>query len=620
MPRCLQLTPVLVALALGLVAFYHGPGAKLYLLPPFAALTLGLLAHTGLSRLRQGRLSLPRDPLTAALALYLAALLAASLWSPWSESGFLMLWSLLPLPLYYLLLRWGLRNESQWHALLPSVGAVLAVFAGYGLWQVASGAAARAHGPLYDPNAFAALLNAGLIYGLFRLAATVERGGRAGVADLALPVLLCGALLVTGSRGALLVALLSAAAMLVLVLLRAKRAHRVLAHLLLVAAAGWALAAALPGEVGAIQRLDGLAQNEDVDPARLMLWKSTLAIYRDHPLTGTGLGTFALYYPAYRDPAERVTFGYLAHNDYLQLLQEGGPLLLLGFAAVWLSLIGLLLRRVLAAGRGGLDWDGVGAGAAALSLAAHAAVNFIFYVAPLALLAGVLLARCAARLQNARWLDLKLGLRRGVAGSVAALLSAVLVAMLVLDATSAVLFQQQGDWPWVEAVRQDRAALTKAAQRLHALRPGSSPPLLYLAAEAQRRAEFTLDAEERARLRAYAAERLLRALALRPRNAEIARNLARLLIEAPELSQRFPPALPHTPEELLELAHRWEPAAPAPVHELALLRIRDGQRGAALELLQTYLARWGRVYHAQQQQRLILIRLAERLAAEAAPQ
>jgi thioredoxin-like negative regulator of GroEL len=73
---------------------------------------------------------------------------------------------------------------------------------------------------------------------------------------------------------------------------------------------------------------------------RLIFWKNTLAMVRDHPVLGVGLGNFELQYPLYHRSAEiDWTFDEehqleRAHNDHLQILAELG---LIGFAA-WISI------------------------------------------------------------------------------------------------------------------------------------------------------------------------------------------------------------------------------------------------------------------------------------------
>lgn len=60
---------------------------------------------------------------------------------------------------------------------------------------------------------------------------------------------------------------------------------------------------------------------------RLPLFKDGMKIFADFPLTGTGIGTFREVYPAYRSMPGDTVFDH-AHNDYLELLTEGG---LIGF-------------------------------------------------------------------------------------------------------------------------------------------------------------------------------------------------------------------------------------------------------------------------------------------------
>ena len=53
------------------------------------------------------------------------------------------------------------------------------------------------------------------------------------------------------------------------------------------------------------------------------IWSNCLSMIRDFPLTGTGFGTFVTSYPAYRSFATIWTIDH-AHNDYLELLTDGG--------------------------------------------------------------------------------------------------------------------------------------------------------------------------------------------------------------------------------------------------------------------------------------------------------
>jgi O-antigen ligase len=60
---------------------------------------------------------------------------------------------------------------------------------------------------------------------------------------------------------------------------------------------------------------------------RLPLWRATLSIIRDHPMTGTGPGTWSWIHLKYRDPRVQFRPRY-AHQDALQLISDYG---LVGF-------------------------------------------------------------------------------------------------------------------------------------------------------------------------------------------------------------------------------------------------------------------------------------------------
>jgi O-antigen ligase len=61
---------------------------------------------------------------------------------------------------------------------------------------------------------------------------------------------------------------------------------------------------------------------------RLAIWRETVHIIRDFPITGTGAGTFAETMFIYQRTATQVLFNH-AHDEYLQLLEEGGVTLII---------------------------------------------------------------------------------------------------------------------------------------------------------------------------------------------------------------------------------------------------------------------------------------------------
>ena len=81
------------------------------------------------------------------------------------------------------------------------------------------------------------------------------------------------------------------------------------------------------------------------DAGRVDTWQSSLTIVRDHPWLGTGLGTFAGVFPAYRELAGGVWGVWdRAHSTPVELLVEMGvPFSLLVFG-LWSAMLVYLLR------------------------------------------------------------------------------------------------------------------------------------------------------------------------------------------------------------------------------------------------------------------------------------
>jgi O-antigen ligase len=81
---------------------------------------------------------------------------------------------------------------------------------------------------------------------------------------------------------------------------------------------------------------------------RRAVWRDTVPMIKDHPVTGIGLGTYDdVAYSQYRSVGEREFFrnGWHAHNVFLHVLAETG---IIGFAAwcyFWFAIVRFLLRR-----------------------------------------------------------------------------------------------------------------------------------------------------------------------------------------------------------------------------------------------------------------------------------
>ena len=77
------------------------------------------------------------------------------------------------------------------------------------------------------------------------------------------------------------------------------------------------------GGEDALSRVAGTVYSDDPTTGRAHFWRGTLGIIRDHPLLGTGLGSFGAVYPRY-DTGNGTYRLEQAHNDYLQIVSDAG--------------------------------------------------------------------------------------------------------------------------------------------------------------------------------------------------------------------------------------------------------------------------------------------------------
>jgi O-antigen ligase/Tfp pilus assembly protein PilF len=111
---------------------------------------------------------------------------------------------------------------------------------------------------------------------------------------------------------------------------------------------------------------------------RRRVWRASLELFLNHPLTGAGLGQFAVVFPEVRDPQERALSNWNGeieqttevehpHSDWLLPWLEGG---LVAGLAWWIFLIGIFARARTFLRERDASSLAIGAGSAALVLAA----------------------------------------------------------------------------------------------------------------------------------------------------------------------------------------------------------------------------------------------------------
>jgi hypothetical protein len=109
---------------------------------------------------------------------------------------------------------------------------------------------------------------------------------------------------------------------------------------------------------------------------RLSAWNDTLRIIADFPLFGTGVGTYREAMLIYQSSFRETVFAQ-AHNEYLQILAEGGLILLV--PAAWLAWVVVtgIARRLRAADDDTLTaWIRAGAVAGLVGIAAQSIIEF----------------------------------------------------------------------------------------------------------------------------------------------------------------------------------------------------------------------------------------------------
>ncbi|HEX4945140.1 MAG TPA: O-antigen ligase family protein, partial [Blastocatellia bacterium] len=123
------------------------------------------------------------------------------------------------------------------------------------------------------------------------------------------------------------------------------------------------------------------------------IWRDTWTMFRAHPITGVGLGAFETAYPIYSQSNGSLTVN-AAHNDYLQLLAEGG--VVAGLLLLWFLLAFVrLLARALRATDSQAQALALGLGTALVGLMVHSIFDFNLQLPSHALLGLTMMAGVA---------------------------------------------------------------------------------------------------------------------------------------------------------------------------------------------------------------------------------
>jgi O-antigen ligase len=345
--------------------------------------------------------------------------LGAGGWRPISwEPGWTLreVWRIgLHLALLYAVVTVARRRRTRW-LLAGAVVAVAGAEAVYGLLaRYALGdtillfgklEAGRVSGTFINRNHFAALMEIGIPMAVAllvhrRLAARrgFEHGSRPpGLVDVLLVVvalLMAIAAVLTISRAAI-GALFAGTLVLLFLLLGLRRGAVSKATLVVFVLLLLSVPVLLVLSLGKLEeRFSYGVSSTGFFDVRFPAWASTLELWLDQPILGSGLGSYREAIHAYQSPLVPQEL-YYAHNDYLNLLADGGAVgfllgLLFAGAGVWTAF------RLARGPDGQSRTLAVGALAGAAGVAAHSVFEFNLQIpgvtVPLAVVAGLGLAR-----------------------------------------------------------------------------------------------------------------------------------------------------------------------------------------------------------------------------------
>ncbi len=325
------------------------------------------------------------------MVLFSTWITLAQFWSGVGSIGWFTTWTFLAIPLAYV--GWLFHSRyrpAAWHFMQNFLGFLGSLLAVWGIIQVAALGYTRAVGPLSDPNTYGCLLNI-LWFPLFThfLSSKQNEAKLYGVVLFVVQM----ALMMSGSRTASLIWLLLFAAIALLLWNTVSRAR--LVFICAIAAGNYFIYSLHSGHL-AVSSYEAAISIPHTAPVahfpRLLMWQSTIHMWLDSPWFGGGLGSWNYIYPAYRIADESGTSGYFAHNDYLQLLQEGGAV----FIVIFVGLIGWFYLgniRKLATNSGLERIENLGLLAGITAVILHATVNFSFYLIYINILVGIYFGR-----------------------------------------------------------------------------------------------------------------------------------------------------------------------------------------------------------------------------------
>lgn len=361
-------------------------------LPYLSATVMGLLIVLGIAFLYAHKpgIRLPATPVLYLLLIFWLWTGCSVLWSAVPNVTVIYFWWVGALPLAFMGYTLTAQRKYLWPYLarmLLLVGLAAAIMGLY-QWLVLD---TRPLSTFTDPNVYAAFLSLVALpaAGYFLLSAGHKSKKYAWMLGT-IYFILVFSIALTNGRAANATFWMGLAVIIGVAWKHVPRLN--LGTLFLCSALGFAMAnLLLQGDL--VERVYSLLDPVTATSPRLLIWKGTWEMIKDHPLLGTGLGTYWLLWPPYRLPDDS-SGGYYAHNDYLQLWVETGLPGLVLFMAFLVFVLRIYIRALT---RNNLspaqkiELSALFAGL--LAIAIHSVFSFNLYILPILLLSGLLLGR-----------------------------------------------------------------------------------------------------------------------------------------------------------------------------------------------------------------------------------
>ncbi|WP_022974775.1 O-antigen ligase family protein [Nevskia ramosa] len=552
------------------------------------------------------------------LAIFAAYCLATYQLSLLPNLSLLAAWVFMAMPLAYFATTVALRDERAWRYSLKLIQIVALGIMALGIVEFVL-IRSRPFSIFLDFNVLAAFCNVFALPAIARLHDRVRADGFAVALRSRTAWFLCAAslcLAATASRGGHLSFLLGVAVLGVLLIRHDRRAWKTVAASLAIFVASLMLIVPFQHHASSLSRLTGITNDQSTQD-RLEILRSTWRMVEDGPWYGSGLGTYKVRYLMFRSPGDSSSSGDLAHNDYLQVLAEGGPvllgtLLLLAFGGVLAARRLWRSARNTAASPTFVEAAGLVGGLSCLF--AHAAVNFIFYAMPLAMITGLYFGR----LDNLRT-DIPASAPRFEATprSLRLLLSGLMLWLTTtvgLQGFYHVVRTGQCQLLMCQSLTRDENFLARFSALLAATQPSYLPARDWLADAYLATAYGVTDGGKRLEGARQAAKELSDLIRQFPALPTSYARLADLLVAQPEAATAIPVAERETPEALYAEGLRREPMDVQTRIKLATMLDMRGQHEPAFSLLFDDGMRWWKVAAFPDSGRSMLLKAAIPLA------